>query len=291
MGGRNAGEVASRLAVEVIQKHIHEARQDENLSFIGEYDRRFSSPTNRLASAIRLANATVHASAKSHPGQEGMGTTVVSGLLNDQILCIAHVGDSRMYLVRGMTIEPLTADHSLVAEQVRRGLLTEEEAERSPQRNIITRALGIDDTVDVELDEVPLMRGDAVLLCSDGLTKGVKPAEILSAIRGAESSAAASERLVTLANAAGGDDNTSVIVLMLDSLDRASIWRRAWDWVLSLVHALHVNEGMTMPKLFLKFNEAVDKEIAMEGPQLTIGRKPDEDVALDNPTVPGRQDR
>jgi len=78
-----------------------------------------------------------------------------------------------------------------------------------------------------------LMRGDAVLLCSDGLTKGVKPAEILSAIRGAESSAAASERLVTLANAAGGDDNTSVIVLMLDSLDRASIWRRAWDWVLS----------------------------------------------------------
>ena len=233
MGGRNAGEVASRLAVEVIQKHIHEARQDENLSFIGEYDRRFSSPTNRLASAIRLANATVHASAKSHPGQEGMGTTVVSGLLNDQILCIAHVGDSRMYLVRGMTIEPLTADHSLVAEQVRRGLLTEEEAERSPQRNIITRALGIDDTVDVELDEVPLMRGDAVLLCSDGLTKGVKPAEILSAIRGAESSAAASERLVTLANAAGGDDNTSVIVLMLDSPDRASIWRRAWDWVLS----------------------------------------------------------
>src|SRR5437899_4276135 len=233
MGGRNAGEVASRLAVEVIQKHIHEARQDENLSFIGEYDRRFSSPTNRLASAIRLANATVHASAKSHPGQEGMGTTVVSGLLNDQILCIAHVGDSRMYLVRGMTIEPLTADHSLVAEQVRRGLLTEEEAERSPQRNIITRALGIDDTVDVELDEVPLAQGDALLLCSDGLTRGVKPAAILDVVRRERDPQAAAERLVKLANAAGGLDNTTVILVSVRHGAGETPMRQVWKWLTS----------------------------------------------------------
>src|SRR5712691_953996 len=163
--------------------------------------------------ASRLADQAIRDAAKNQPDQEGMGTTVVSAMLNGQVLSVAHVGDSRMYLIRGDAIEPLTADHSLVAEQVRLGLLTEEEAERSPQQSIITRALGIDDAVDVELDEVPLAQGDALLLCSDGLTRGVKPAAILDVVRRERDPQAAAERLVKLANAAGGLDNTTVILV------------------------------------------------------------------------------
>ncbi len=233
MGGSNAGEVASRLAVETIQKHFREARDNATLPLMGDYDRQFSAKTNRLASAIRLANQAIRVEAKAQVGQEGMGTTVVSAVLNGPVLSIAHVGDSRMYLIRGETIKPLTADHSLVAEQVRRGLMTEEQAERSPQKNIITRALGVDDTVDVELDEIPLMQGDTVLLCSDGLTRGVQPAEILDVIRHKKEPQAASERLVEMANAAGGLDNTTVILVNVQDTTDPGLWQRVWKWLLS----------------------------------------------------------
>ena len=233
MGGQNAGEVASGLAVEVIQRHMREARHNADLPLVGEYDRQFSPQTNRLASAIRLANQVIHSAAKGQPGQEGMGTTVVSAALNGQVLSVAHVGDSRMYLVRGETIQPLTSDHSLVAEQVRMGILTEEEAERSPQKNIITRALGVDENVEVELDEVPVMRGDSLLLCSDGLTRGVKPAEILDTIRREQEPQAASDRLIELANAAGGEDNTTVILIKIQKETTHGLWARLWKWLMS----------------------------------------------------------
>jgi len=233
MGGSNAGEVASRLAVETIQKHFREARDNANLPMIGTYDRQFSAKTNRLASAIRLANQSIRAAAKEDTGHEGMGTTVVSVALDGQALSIAHVGDSRIYLIRGAEIKPLTADHSLVAEQVRRGMMTEEEAERSPQKNIITRALGIDETVDVELDEIPLMPGDGILLCSDGLTRGVKPVEIFDAIRREKEPQAASDRLVEMANAAGGLDNTTVVLVVVQDTACPGLWERVCKWLLS----------------------------------------------------------
>ena len=233
MGGSNAGEVASRLAVETIQKHLREALSNADLPLVGDYDRQFSAKTNRLASAIRLANQVIRRGAKDQTGQEGMGTTVVSVAFNGPVLSIAHVGDSRIYLVRGEEIKPLTADHSLVAEQVRRGMITEEEAERSPQKNIITRALGVDETVDVELDEISLMQGDGVLLCSDGLTRGVKPAEILDAIRREKEPQAASDRLVELANAAGGLDNTTVVLVAVQDTSSPGPWQRVWKWLLS----------------------------------------------------------
>jgi len=233
LGGRNAGEVASRLAVEVIQKHVREAQRNANLPMVGAYDRQFSPSTNRLASAIRLANQAICDAATDQPDQEGMGTTVVSAILNGQTLSVAHVGDSRLYLIRGDTIEPLTADHSLVAEQVRSGMLTEEEAERSPQKNIITRALGIDAAVDVELDEVPLMQGDQLLLCSDGLTRDVKPAEILATVRQEKDPQAAAERLVELANAAGGLDNTTVILVSIQHAASETPMQRVWHWLVS----------------------------------------------------------
>jgi protein phosphatase len=153
-------------------------------------------------------------------------------MLNGQMLSVAHVGDSRMYLIRGDMIEPLTTDHSLVAEQVRRGMLTEEEAERSPQKNIITRALGMDDAVDVELDEIPLIQGDQLLLCSDGLTRDVKPAEILATARLEKEPQAAAERLVELANAAGGLDNTTVILVSIQHGARGTSMQRVWNWLI-----------------------------------------------------------
>jgi protein phosphatase len=213
LGGSNAGEVASRLAVQVIQKHLRESRENAIQPIIGEYDPTFSPQTNRMASAIRLANQVINDAGRRQPDHAGMGTTVVSGVISGQVLSIAHVGDSRMYLIRGETIQPLTTDHSLVAEQVRRGLLTEEQAERSPHRHIVTRALGISQDIQVELNEIRLLEGDTLLLCSDGLTGGVKPPEILRAIRSEKEPQAVCERLVTMANAAGGEDNTTVILI------------------------------------------------------------------------------
>ncbi len=213
MGGRKGGDVASRMAVEAIQTHMREARRDVSLPMIGEPARRFSTTTNRLASAVRFANEVIHRAAGTRPGQEGMGTTVVAALLDGAILSVAHVGDSRMYLIRGQAIRPLTADHALVAEQVRLGLLTEDQARRSPLRGVLTRAVGIEETVEVELDEVPLMPGDSLVLCSDGLTRAVTPPEVLSTVLRVSEPQAVSERLVDLANAEGGEDNTTVITV------------------------------------------------------------------------------
>jgi serine/threonine protein phosphatase PrpC len=139
MGGPNAGEVASGLELEVIQRHLRETSTNGSLPLIRHDDTQFSSHTNRLASAIRLANASIRRSAKADPEREGMGTTVVAGLIRSRILSLAHVGDSRLYLVRGQNLLPLMVDHSLVAEQVRLWLLTSQEAEGSASTHPYTR--------------------------------------------------------------------------------------------------------------------------------------------------------
>jgi serine/threonine protein phosphatase PrpC len=227
MGGRNAGEVASRLAVAVIRKHVMEAFQDPALPVIGRYDDAYSPIANRLASAIRLANQAINSEARRQLRYAGMGTTVVSACITGQVLSLAHVGDSRMYLVRGGRILPMTADHSLVAEEVRQGLLTEEEAERASHKHTLTRAVGVEPTVDVELAETRVMSGDTVLLCSDGLTCDVKLDDILAIVRAQEAPHAIAEQLIKLAKAAGGHDNTTVIVLAIRQ-PRRSLWRRMW---------------------------------------------------------------
>lgn len=231
MGGHKAGEVASALAIEVIQKHLQENRHDGEGHFVDRYDAAFSPQTNRLADAIRLANQAIHCEARLHVQYARMGTTVVSALVSGQVLSFAHVGDSRLYLIRGGSIQPLTTDHSLVMEQIREGLLTEQEAERSTQRHIITRALGIEPTVEVEMGEVPIMKGDLLLLCSDGLTRGVPANTMLRAVQEQPDLQAASERLVALANAAGGDDNTTVILLAFKQSGRSCLWKRLRAWV------------------------------------------------------------
>ncbi|MEO6307366.1 MAG: Stp1/IreP family PP2C-type Ser/Thr phosphatase [Nitrospiraceae bacterium] len=226
MGGGNAGEIASALAVEAIQAHLVEATRHTDLPLIGPCDATVSAPANRLASAIRTANDAIHRESWSRPAYAGMGTTVVAALLREDVLAIAHVGDSRLYLVRNGTIQALTTDHSWVAEQLHKGLITEDEAKQSSRKNIVTKALGVESTVEVELTEVPVKSGDMLLLCSDGLTRDVKANDILHVLSGSEDLATMSDRLIVMANEAGGEDNTTVVIVALRDELQAGLWER-----------------------------------------------------------------
>jgi protein phosphatase len=226
MGGSNAGEIASALAVEAIHTHLTEAIQRTDLPMRGPWDATVSAPANRLASAIRTANDVIHRESWIRSDYAGMGTTVVAALLHEEFLSIAHVGDSRLYLVQNGTIQSLTTDHSWVAEQILKGVMTEAEAERSPSRNIVTRAVGVESSVDVELTEIPVKSGDIVLLCSDGLTRGVHLKDILHVLSGSEDLPTMSDRLIALANEAGGDDNTTVVIVALRDESQAGLWER-----------------------------------------------------------------
>ena len=226
MGGGNAGEIASALAVEAIQGHLAEAARHADLPLIGLCDATVSATANRLASAIRAANDVIHRESWSRSDYAGMGTTVIAALLYDDVLAIAHVGDSRLYLVRNGTIQALTTDHSWIAEQILKGLITEEEAKFSPRRNIVTKALGVESSVDVELTEIQVKSGDMLLLCSDGLTRGVHPNDILHILNGSEDLPTMSDRLIVMANNAGGDDNTTVVIVALRDEVQTGLWER-----------------------------------------------------------------
>jgi serine/threonine protein phosphatase PrpC len=213
MGGQASGEVASRLATETIVTHCREAESRPSLPLAGSRIAGVSEKSNRLASAIHLANQVVHQAAQDIPEQNGMGATVVAIWLADDRISVAHVGDSRVYRLRGGELEQLTEDHSFVAEQVRRGAMTAEEAATSKLQNVLLRALGVDPEVHVEVDEQLLLEGDTVLLCSDGLTRELSDAQIAAVLGDADDPQEAADRLVDLANQAGGEDNISAIVV------------------------------------------------------------------------------
>jgi serine/threonine protein phosphatase PrpC len=213
MGGQAHGEVASGIAIESIVTHCRDSKNDPDITLFGNSRPDLSERTNRLMSAVRMANRMIFDAATSNPAQDGMGATVVAVWLNDRRMSIVHVGDSRAYLLRGGSLEQLTADHSLVAEHVRRGTMTRQEAETSQLQNILVRALGTQDQVEVDADEQILIDGDTVLLCSDGLTHMVSDPEIASILGTAESAQAATDRLIELANENGGQDNVTVIVI------------------------------------------------------------------------------
>lgn len=226
IGGSKAGEIASGLAVETIHRHLNEASLNPAFPLIGPSDPAISPSGNRLLSAIRDANRAIHREGRRNPDWAGMGTTVVAVLLSDQLMSFAHVGDSRLYLVRARAIHSLTADHSWVAEQVRSGRMTEIEAERSPQRNIITRALGVAPDVDITIGESELQVGDRLLLCSDGLTKYVGTSTLLNVLTHTDDLNGAARQLVALANNAGGDDNTTVIALAVHEAMAQPMWNQ-----------------------------------------------------------------
>ncbi len=227
MGGHRAGEVASSRTVTLIPQHLAAATADPTLPLVGSIRPEWSAATNRLASAVRLANHRVHQEAAHHPAYAGMGTTVVAAWLTESMVSIAHVGDSRLYLIRDQAIRLLTQDHSLVHEQVRSGLLTDAEAMRAAHKHVLTRAIGVHSVVDVELGEVPLLNGDLFLLCSDGLTAGVTADTILQVLLESSNLQAVSNRLIALSNDAGGSDNTTVVVVKVTQRE-SGLWDRLY---------------------------------------------------------------
>jgi serine/threonine protein phosphatase PrpC len=220
MGGEAHGEVASALAVETIVKYCMEGGADPGVAQIGNTDLAWSEKTKRLTTAVHLANKNIYESAEAHPEQHGMGATLTAAWIDGSKLSIAHVGDSRAYLLRGGTLQQLTSDHSLVAEQVRRGILTAAEAEESEMQSVLLRALGALPDIEVDTEEHVLFARDILLLCCDGLTRMVTEPEIAGTLQVETDPAKAAERLIELANERGGVDNITVIVIRIGSESR-----------------------------------------------------------------------
>ncbi|OLC20179.1 MAG: protein phosphatase [Deltaproteobacteria bacterium 13_1_40CM_68_24] len=212
MGGHAGGETASRLAVQTIEKELISAK----LRIDDPFSAKASLPESPLAGALREAVegacAAVFRSSRAHPELAGMGTTCISLLVQGDHAIVGHVGDSRAYLVRDGQVWQLSEDHSLVNEQVRAGLLTEEEAKHSRLKNIITRSVGFEEDVLVDVVGVETRSGDKFLLCSDGLSNLIDNDEIRDALVQTELDQVP-EMLIQLANSRGGDDNITVIAV------------------------------------------------------------------------------
>jgi serine/threonine protein phosphatase PrpC len=216
MGGEAHGEVASAMAVDVINKYCESEKEDSGATVLDEVPANISSQTRRLKQAVAQANFQIFQAAQKNPEQRGMGATITALWLKDTLMSIAHVGDSRAYLLRNGNLQQLTNDHSLVAEQVRRGLITPQQAEESEMQSVLLRALGAHPEVEIDADEVEIIPRDVLLLCSDGLTRMVTEPEIAGALQAETVPSAAAERLISLANENGGVDNVTVIVVRFE---------------------------------------------------------------------------
>ncbi|MBI3549647.1 MAG: Stp1/IreP family PP2C-type Ser/Thr phosphatase [Elusimicrobia bacterium] len=211
MGGHNAGEVASRMATETILDYARKMIGGDKQMIPEGGDASKSVKARQLEYFVQTANTLIFEKARVIPQDHGMGTTVVAVLADDGAATVAHVGDSRLYLFRRGALEALTEDHSLVADQVRRGLITAEQAEKSSMQNILTRALGTEPNVVVDLQDYPVLPGDVLLLCTDGLTKMVSEAEIAKTLSSSPTALSACDSLIAAARAAGGVDNITVV--------------------------------------------------------------------------------
>jgi protein phosphatase len=209
MGGAQAGEVASRVAVETFERGLG----DDGGSGSGE---------ELLAARVQEANARIHEMSQAQEERAGMGTTITAAHVGEHDVAIAHVGDSRAYRLRGDEFVRLTEDHSLVEEMRRRGQLTAQEADEHPQRSIITRALGPEPDVLVDTSSWRGAAGDVYLLCSDGLTSMVPEARVAEIMRAATSLRAGGRALIDAANEAGGRDNITVILFRLEEIGDAA---------------------------------------------------------------------
>ena len=231
MGGHLAGEVASKVAVETIKKNVNRwvtnnRSEDELFDFA---DRTLSRRANYIVSSVKLANRVIYEMAKEFAEYKGMGTTVGVLAILASTAIVANVGDSRIYLIRGDTIELLSKEHNMVTEQLELGLISEEEAENSPLRHVLTRNLGSLGTVDVDVFEIEPMNNDRFLLCTDGLTDLVSDKEILAVVKNGNDPKPLCQQLVSEANKRGGHDNITVSLIFVNKQDeRQGITRRFW---------------------------------------------------------------
>lgn len=213
MGGYKAGEVASSMAVEVIDRGLG---PDWERALAGGYgaDVRRSLAHKLVGEHIARANRAILDRAQADHECQGMGTTLVMGLFHDDGITVAHIGDSRMYRLRGERLDQITRDHSLLQEQIDSGILTPEQARLSLNKNLVTRALGVDEVVEADIRSYAVEPGDVYLLCSDGLNDMVDDEDIRAVLTGLHGHPAlAAEHLIQAANDGGGRDNVSVVVV------------------------------------------------------------------------------
>ena len=200
MGGHRGGETASQMAVAAIPEVVEHCQVDPNWQ-----------PRNVIAQAIRKANENIYTRSQNDPALQGMGTTSVALLFKDNCLTIGHVGDSRAYFIRDGGIWQITRDHSLVQEKLRAGIISRDEVKTDRMKNVITRSVGFEAVVNVEVYEMETRPGDKFLICSDGLSGLVEDEQILSLMR--DDPQHSVQELIAAANANGGDDNISTIVV------------------------------------------------------------------------------
>lgn len=203
MGGVHGGKIASSTAIDIVSQKINKCYNSAMQT---------SSLENLLLSSITTANCIVYDRGAGDKELEGMGTTIVAAIIKNGEACIAHVGDSRAYQIRGNEIKLITKDHSLVQEMLDMGEITQSEFEHHPRRNIITRALGVDDKIDIEFDIIEFRDGDALVLCSDGLSGQVGKDELLSVYNNSAFDVLA-DRYIEAANNKGGADNITVVIM------------------------------------------------------------------------------
>ncbi len=215
MGGYNAGEVASGIAVALIRDEVRKALAD------GDPSSAEASPTLRAERVLReqsaRANAAIFQSAQDQPQYAGMGTTLVVALFADNQVTVAHIGDSRLYRLRGDSFEQITRDHSLLQEQIDSGMISKEDARHSMNKNLVTRALGVDPQVETEIHSYDVLPGDIYLLCSDGLSDMIPEPEIHGTLDALKANLQlAADQLVQAANDYGGRDNVSVVLVQVN---------------------------------------------------------------------------
>ena len=233
MGGYNAGEVASKVASEVVVTALREVMAQAEARQLLRYGEH-AGALNVLADAVHRANLAVYELSRTERQYAGMGTTLVAALFYDNHVAVAHVGDSRLYRLRGAELHQLTHDHSFLQEQIDHGLITEEEARYSGNKNLVTRAVGIATDMQVEVHEYDALPGDVFLLCSDGLSDLVSPTDMLETLNVLHTNLpVAAAHLIQQANNLGGKDNISVILIAVKSSFAANggLWGKITDWL------------------------------------------------------------
>ncbi len=233
MGGAKAGEIASGIVVETMLTEVRAEIESLRTGLEEEVEGQgYSRGTQILRSALLKANQVVLRIADNQPQCSGMGATSVTLLFYDNKVSVCHVGDSRLYLMRDGCLRQITEDHTVIQEMVGYGFYTPEQARESGIRNVVTRAVGVADELQIDLQEEPVMPGDTLLVCSDGLTNLVDDSQIEKLIVGGVDLASTAQGLVDLANENGGDDNISVILVRIVSAypSERSWGKKILDW-------------------------------------------------------------